>query len=299
MKHPNATTLFSLLSVFTVASLLSGCASQRKNPHLSQSPDIEISKKDFNKMTADAEQLWQKRNQKDSLLNFIRIEEELSRSNQQTREHLIELARAHYLLAEYHGDSDREKSKHWEEGANWAEKALTENPKFKQKIINEKLPPEQALSTLTTKDAEALYWFAVNLGRWASKQGLADILKYKDRVKKMIDRVQALSPNYFYGGIYRYYGVYYALIPGYTEEDLKNSRKNFETALKKYPEYFSNHVLYAQYYAAKVEDDVLFKKHLNFVVKGNPKNLLIKDAYPEQLMEQARAKRLLEQREER
>jgi hypothetical protein len=287
MKHSNATTLLLLLS-------LTACASQRVNPLLSQAADSALSKKDFLKKSHEADELWGNRNQQDSLLRFIELEEELSRSEFQTREHIVQLAHAHFILAEYMLDINRDKDAHWNQGANWAEKALTFNPAFKKKVVDEKVPTEQALSTLTAKDVEALYWYAGNLGRWASMQGLTQVLKYKERVKKMIDRVAELNSGFFYGAVYRYYGVYYALLPGYTDEDLKNSKRNFETALKKYPEYFSNHVLYAQAYASKIEDESLYKKHLNFVVKGNPKNFSYKEAYPEQLMEQARAKRLLE-----
>jgi len=295
MKHPNATTLLKLYSVLAAALLFSGCASARKNPLLSQAPDSAISKKDFLKKSHEADRLWNDRNESQSLSDFIRLEEELSRSRLQTKERLVRLARAHYIRAEYDLDGESARADEWDLGADWAEKALAENRCFRRKVVDRKMPPDQALSCLNARDADALYWFASNLGRWASKQGLSTILKYKDRVKKMIDRVRELSPNYLYGGIYRYYGVYYALIPGYTDENLKKSRKYFETALKKYPEYFSNHVLYAQYYAAKVGDDSLFKKHLSFVAKENPKNISLKDAYPEQLLEQNRAKLLLKE----
>ena len=108
----------------------------------------------------------------------------------------------------------------------------------------------------------------------------------------MIDRVAVLNPNYFFGAVYRYYGVYYALLPEFNEEDLKNSRKNFEKALKKSPDYFSNHFLYAEYYAKKIDDQVLFKKHLHAVLQGNPHHL--EGVYPEQILEQRRARKILE-----
>lgn len=281
MKHLYATNLLSFALAISFA--LSGCASQRINPLLSQSADVELTKKVFDQKNRRAIELWNLRYQKESLQSFIQAEEEIARSNFRNSEHPVLLAKAYYLMAEYHVDSVTEKAKYWETGANWAEKAI------EQKVL-----PNQTLARLTPKDAEALFWFASNLGRWASTQGLTQVLKYKDRVKKMIDRVAELQPTLSYGAVYRYYGVYYALLPGYTENDLKKSKAYFETALKKYPEYFSNHVLYAQYYASKMEDSTLYKKHLNFVVRGNPKLLSLKDVYPEQLLEQARAKKLLE-----
>jgi hypothetical protein len=295
MNHPKATTLLRIFTSVIILSLLNACATQRMNPHLSQTPDVTMGEKEFQKKTKRATLLWNKRYEQTSLVEFIALEEELSRTSRQNREQLVELSRAHFILAEYFLQEHGEQEKHWNDGASWAERALAENQAFRKKVVIGKIPADQVLSTLTRKDVDALYWFASNLGRWASRRGLGEILKYKDRVKKMLDRVRELDQNYFYAAVYRYYGVYYALLPGYTENDLKLSKRYFETALKKYPEYFSNHVLYAQYYASKIEDEALFQKHLNFVVKGNPK-FLAKESYPEQLLEQARAKKLLERK---
>lgn len=279
-------------SFFFIVIAVSSCASARMNPILSQEPDIVLKKEDLKALNQQANLLWASRHLKESLVAFIEIEENVSRSKSRTEEDLTRLARAYYLQGEYFSADLKTKIELWEKASNWAEKALTLNSAFKERILTQKVPTDQALDTLSKKDADALYWFAVALGKWASTQGLATKIKYKDRVKKMIDRVAILQPHYFYGAVYRFNGVYFASLPVFNQEDLKNSQANFEKALKRSPDYFANHVLFAEFYAKKVDDTALYKKHLEFVVNGNAKSL--KDVYSEQVLEQTRAAQLLE-----
>ena len=291
MRSPYATYLFVFATSIFSLFLLSSCATQRINPLLELNPketDISQEAVDSKKET----QLWNHRYQKPDLEEFLKLQEPRAKTANATREQMIKISRAHFLLAEYFDASSDEKQSHWEAGANWAEKALTLNPQFKARRVQQKIPSEQCLDTLKAKDGEALYWFAANLGEWAKSQGLNTILKYKDRVKKMIDRAQELAPHYLFGAIYRYYGAYYASIPGFNAEDLNNSKKNFEKAIRKYPEYFGNHVMYAQYYAAKVKDIALYKKQLKWTIQGNPKTL--REFYAEQFLDQEKAKKLLQ-----
>ena len=273
---------------FFLSFVLSACASNRTNPLLSQDPDINTSKTELTELSKTTVKLWAKRHERESLIQFISTNEKFAKSSLGTQNDAVLQARAYYILGEYFSLTNDEKSGNWENATNWAEKALTFNPKFKEALLKQKLPTDQALDVLTKKDIDALYWFAASLGRWVTTQGVSSELKYKDRIKKMIDSVAKLNPNYFYGAVYRYYGVYYGLLPQYKDADLENSRKNFEKAVKRFPEYFGNHVLYARYYAQKVGDIDLFKHQIEFVLKGNPHSL--KDFYPEQTLEQNRAK---------
>jgi tetratricopeptide (TPR) repeat protein len=277
---------------FILLLTLVSCASTRMNPLLSQDSDTSPPSMEITALSKNTPKLWLMRDHPESLFQFIGENEKVAKSSLGTQGHCILQARAYYLLGEYFSKTNEDRAVNWENASNWAEKALTFNADFKDALLKKKLPPELAIDVLTKKDVDALYWFAASLGRWVSTQGISSELKYKDRIKKMIDRVAKLSPNYLYGAVYRYYGVYYALLPEFEEEDLKNSRKNFEKAVKRFPEYFGNHVLYAQYYAKKIDDQALFKRQLEIVIKGNPH--LLKDFYPEQVLEQARAKSLLE-----
>ena len=276
---------------FAVIVLLTSCASTHVNPLLSQEPDTTLAKKEIKVLRKEANPLWEKRNEKISLFEFLVVGEKIARSSHGDEEDLIRMARASYLAGEYFSSTDQEKAHYFELSSNWSEAALARNIFFKERVLQHNLPADQALDTLNKKDAEALYWFSVALGKWAITQSLATQLKYKDRIKMMIDRVSTLRPHYFYGAVYRYNGVYYASLPGFGEDNLKKSKFNFEEALKKSPDYFANHTLYAELYAKKVDDQELRRKHLDFVVNGDPNGL--RDYYPEQMLEKERAKQIL------
>jgi tetratricopeptide (TPR) repeat protein len=236
--------------------------------------------------------LWDERNQRESLIQYIESQTKIIHSNTRASEDLVRYARAEIIMGDYFSPTDSEKATHWENAANWAETALTFNPEFRNAVLFEKRPTEMALQFLKRKEVDALYWYAISLERWAHLKGVSTELKYSDRIKKMIDRVAALQPNFLFGAVHRFYGMYYALRPGMNEEDLKQSRSHFERALHASSEYFANHVLFAEYYAKKVDNQALMKKHLEAAAKGNPKHL--KDDYPEQVLEQEHARTLLQ-----
>ncbi len=294
MKHTRATLLFIFRLYTCFAFIVSGCSTSHVNLILSQDLDPLIGKKDLLKMHKESASLWHSRNKREDLDAFIALEVKIAKQPSPPREDIIRLARAHHFLAEYLESSEEEKAKHFALGSDYAEKALIYNAKLKEKILVEKLPPEQALNECKHQDAEALYWYAINLEQWAEKQGLSTLLKYKERVKKMIDRVAELSPELHHGAVYRYYGIYYAQAPGFANGDTKKSKTSFDNAVGKYPEFFANHVLYAEHYATKMDDQALFKKQLTIVINGNPK--LLKEYLPEQTLEQEKAKRLLERK---
>ena len=274
---------------------ISSCTSVRVNPLLSQDPDTSLTKEAFLSQSLNSTHLWEDRLNPASILQMIHAEEKRLRSTFATHDEMVRLSRAHFFYADYHTQDWAEKTKHWEQGANWAEKALMTNPAFKTKVMTNHVPPEFALEVLTAKDADALYWFAENLGWWTERQGISIVLKYRNQVKKMMDRVAELSPQYLQGGVYRFYGIYYATSPGYTAEDLKRSKKNFEVAITKYPDFFSNHVQYAEHYAEKLDQQRLLSRQLKWVIQGNAKKL--KDFYPEQVLEQRRASQMLRKNE--
>ena len=292
MKHslPYFIIIFQLSLFLTL--LQTGCSSQRLNPLLSQAIDPKLSLSELKSIHKNLNELWKKRSEKTQLLEFIKVSQSITNEPSTSETDLSKLARALYILAEYLTPNPNESKVIFENAANYAEKALSLNPNFRTKIIQEHLPPEQALTVLTFNDSEPLYWLAVNLGKWASLDGVQTMLNYKVKVKKMIDRVAELNPDLLHGAVLRYYGVYYALLPEFTASDLSHSKSNFETGIKKYPEYFANHVLYAEYYATKVENQKLFTHELKQVIHGNPR--LIKEFIPEQILEQEKAKKLLE-----
>ena len=238
-----------------------------------------------------ASRLWAKRYDPGSLEAFTHVNESISRSPDATQNDLILEARAFLLLGEYFSRSPYEHQNNWHSATLWAEKALAFNSRFRELRMNKTTPLERTLDVLQANDAGALYWLAASLYAQVANSDSDSELETKALIKKMMDRVATLNPKYFYGAVYRFYGVYYALLPGAVGENLMKSRENFEVAIKYFPEFFENHVSYAQYYAAKAKDSALFKRELQLTIQTHA--YLKREIFPEQLLEQNQAKILL------
>jgi len=189
-----------------------------------------------------------------------------------------------------------EKKRLWEVGVAWGEKAMATNPEFKKRVIDNGEKIEDVLKYLTKNEIESIYWTASNLGKWGKNSGIATVLKYKTRIKNMINRVGELDSNFFHGAFNRYWGAYYAVAPSFAGGDMDKSIENFRKSIKIEPNYLGNYVLVASYWAVKKGDKKLFKDELNKVLKMNP--LKLKVVGPENILEQRKAKKLLENMEE-
>ena len=115
---------------------------------------------------------------------------------------------------------------------------------------------EEAIQVVGKEGLPAMYWYAVNLGKWSRAKGIAALLGNKDRVKGVLERVLALDETFFYGAPHRYFGVYWSLLP--VGRDLDKSKQHFERSLAIAPNYVGTKVLMAESYAVKKQDRALF-----------------------------------------
>jgi hypothetical protein len=96
-----------------------------------------------------------------------------------------------------------------------------------------------------------------------------------------------LDPDYNYGGVYRFFGGYYALVPSITgEQDPVKSKEMFDKGVASAPYYLETKVLYAEAYCthSKVKNVELFRQLLNEVINADI------SAYPDILPENENAK---------
>ncbi len=280
-----------------LALALTGCASNRVNPLLSQEIDFQLSASQYQKSLRELDQLWQKRDQLESVQKLIEQSQKILRSKHAQRAFYTRLSHAYFIQAEYFDLPENEKKTSYEAGANAAEYALTFNSEFKERLILRKQPTEVALKSLKRDDADALYWHAVNLGRWATSQGLSTSVKNKDRIKRMLDWISKNKPSLHWGGVDRYYGTYFALAPGMSQSDLKLSERHFQSAIKKFPNYLGNYYYFLKYYGAKVEDPKIISWVENKTRKILSKKGLSAEAdfAPEQKLESLRLEKLFEE----
>lgn len=207
------------------------------------------------------------------------------------------LSRAYYFKAEYEDDKEK-KLAIYDKGAKAGESALNTVEKFAAAQKNKKEEAE-AVKSIGKENIDALYWTAANVARWAKFASFTQKLSVKARIRYLWDRVMELQPDYFYGGVYRFFGGYYALVPTITgENDPNKSKEMFEKCLSIAPDYLETKVLYAEAYCThpKIKDQAMFEKFLNEVIGADV--MMNKEIVPENKIAVEKAKKLLAQKKE-
>jgi hypothetical protein len=246
-------------------------------------------------ITKEAMSAWKGRLSQDSLKLALENFSKLHAADPSNLENLIYLTRGYYFLADSHMDDIEEKKKTYEKAASFGEKAMATNGAFKKSVSSGKTV-EESLGTLTSKEVPAIYWTAASLGKWAKASGIAAALKYKTRIKAMIERVEKLQPDYFFAAPSRYWGGFFAVAPSFAGGDLNKSKQQFEKSLKLAPEYQGTKVLMADVYFTKKGDKASFQKVLKEVLSSNFDNH--PEIGPENALEKKKDEKLLKNMDE-
>lgn len=180
----------------------------------------------------------------------------------------LKLAYGYYFLANAHAKWDEDPEDQMRalflKGVETAERAIKlQSPEFAAKIKGGASWGE-AVTSVPKEGIAGLYWYATNLGKWGLLDGITTILAHKDDIYKTMDHVRGLDENFFHGAAHRYFGVYWAKLP--FGKDLKKSRMHFEKSIELAPNYLETKVLFAEHWAARSDDEALFKKLLNEVI---------------------------------
>jgi hypothetical protein len=286
----------NLIVLSLMATLFTGCATSRIEGWKRLIGGKVTSKKELRAELKKAKRHWRKRDQKAELKTALKSFEVVANSSDQPYEAMKYLTRGYYLLADGHTEEMEEKKKLWEVGIAWGEKAMATNSEFKKRVVDNGEKIEDTLKYLTKSEIGAIYWTASNLGKWGKNSGIVTVLKYKTRIKNMINRVGELDKNFFYGAFNRYWGAYYAVAPGFAGGDMNKSWDNFQAAIKIEKNYLGNYVLVADYWAKKKGDKKLFQDQLKKALNGNVN--AIPALKPENTIEKRKAKKLLSQMDE-
>ena len=215
-----------------------------------------------------AEAAWAQRGERAALDKAIALWEAEVASNPGHASTWARLARAYYLLADGHlrtrGPKDEQYLGAFEKGTAAGERSLAaQSPEFKARVVQEE-KVEDAIRVVGRDGIPAMYWYAVNLGKWSRAKGIAALLGNKDRVRGVVSRVLELDETFFYGAPHRYFGAYWSLLP--IGRDLDKSRQHFERSLTIAPAYAGTKVLMAETYAVKKQDRALYVRLLEEVL---------------------------------
>lgn len=243
-------------------------------------------------LKVDALRLWQKRDVKESLAEAITKFEQLHKTTPTDTEILVYLTRAHFIMGDSHTSNKDDKLTQFEKAFTYGDKALATNVEYSARLKKGE-EVDYAVKALAASEVPQMYWTAASIGKYARTKGIFASMKYKRKILALISQVEEKQAAYFYGAVYRYWGSYYAVIPGIAGKDLKKSKKNFEKSLAMAPEYLGTKVLMAETYLVEEEDEKEFKKVLNEVM-ADSSNDNHPEIGPENRMEKIKAKKLLE-----
>ncbi|MBA2405985.1 MAG: hypothetical protein H0V66_14515 [Bdellovibrionales bacterium] len=273
-----------LLCLFIMA-----CAS-RDSGWDKKTATVSMSSTEATNLIKEALGLWEGRVEQTKLQSSLAIFERLHAANPADLQTLVYLTRGYYFLADSHLQDIEQKKKNYETAASYGEKAMATNREFKESVQAGK-SVEESLGTLTRTEVPTIYWTAASLGKWAKATGIAAALKYKTRIKAMVETVERLQPDYFYGAPARYWGGFYSVAPSFAGGDMKKSKTQFEKSLKMAPEYQGTKVLMAEVYYTKEGRKKEFEQTLKEVLASKFDNH--PEIGPENALEKKKAEKLL------
>jgi len=253
---------------------------------------------DVSALSAEADAAWEKRDASAELDKAVAAWEKMQAASPNDAGILLKLSRGYYLQGDHlRVDGKKEEALAiFEKGVLAGEQGMmASSDAFANRVkAGEKVA--DAVSSMPKAAQPTIYWYAVNLGKFASLKGFSTLLFYKDRIFNVMKQVMALDETYFYGAPHRYFGAYYAKAPGFAGGDMNKAKEHFEKAMAMFPDYLGTRVTYAAFFAIKEEDEELFDELLNGVVNGDPTK--IPGVEPEQRFEQYKAKKLIEQKDD-
>lgn len=249
--------------------------------------------------TAEGDAAWAQRGEEARLVEAI-TKWEAAFEKTPSAELAAKLSRGHYLLGDgYYALANKaeERDAEYQKGLDWATRSLKlAAPEF-AKAMTEGKKHADAITLAPKEAVPAMYWYATNLGKWASSKGFATRLRYKDDIKATMLHVKALDEGYFYAAPWRYFGSFEAVTAGLAGGSLEKSEENFKKAVELAPNYLGSKVLWADYLCTKKQDKATYRKLLEEVLAADAS--VDPAIEPENKIEQAKAKKLLAEIEEK
>ncbi len=274
------------------AALL-GCAGRQSTIGTSPSPQVEGTAELAGEGVAqdvrlEADSLWALRGDPGAARQALAAYERASASGRADMALLSRLSRAYYLVANYVEEETARKDSLFLKGVEAAEQAMALHPGFHRVFLATK-DEKMAVKELGPGHLDAIYWYAANLGKWASNKSLMVRLGNKSKLEAFNQRVLDIDETYFHGAPHRFFGALPTKVPG---GDMKLAKSHFEKALAIAPDYFGTRTLYAEFYATKAREKQTFVEQLDYVLNA-PLNAL-PEVEPENRYEQEYARKLKE-----
>ena len=149
-----------------------------------------------------------------------------------------------------------------------------------------------ALSIAPKELVPGMYWWATNKLWYLNNKPAIERVNHRELLEIIMHRIISIEPDYFYGGPYRFFGIFYSRIPGV---EITQSKSYFEKATSSHPDYLGNKVQFSEFYHQKAENRNLFHNQLQSIINIDP--TINPEIMPENIFYQKRAVHLLNQEE--
>jgi hypothetical protein len=275
-----------LVAAFVLAAALMGCGK-----HVDTSlPAGQGTGGSQEQALADAQKLWDERNDEAKLTAALAAYDAIHAADPHDRTALERLTRGWYFYGDAFTDDKDTKVERWGKSIAFGNQCLALNKDYSDRLA-QGAKEKDAAAAATKDDVPCLYWTSTALGKWAKAQSLSLTLKNLPTVKAYMTKVEELDPTFFHFGPARYWGAYYSALPSFAGKDLDKSKQYLQASIDGEPNYFATHVIRAEYWAVEAGDRKQFEDDLNWVLSADPHAL--PSAYPENVKEQEKAKKLL------
>lgn len=271
---------------FLIISLIIGC-----QPDIQVAPDDALVE-NIAYIKKQVLENWEKRSdKKNALVSIFFLEKAVTLEPNNTLLKLL-LSRAYCFQGNYIESTPALKDSLFLKGAQIALHIVYESAGYNQGM-NQTAGDSitrimQAIAQVEKEYIDALYWCGANFSRYYSLQPVRKRVENSELIAALMHRVFALDPDYFYGGPNRFFGVYYARLPGVP---LKQAEVYFQQAIDTFPNFLGTYVQRAEFLYTKTGDREKFRNDLLFVINADP--AMLPEAMPENLFEQQLAKNLL------
>ena len=178
---------------------------------------------------------------------------------------LVTQGYAGYALAFVEDEYPKKAKMFYNRAKDYGMRALKQKKAFRQTVEGKLEDFEAALKKFNIKDVPALFWTANSWGNWINlSRDSPSAIVQMGRVELMMKRILELDESYFYGGVHMFYSVYYGGRSRMFGGNPEKAKRHFDKFIKlSEGKFMIGKVLFAQYYAVQMQDDVLFKRLLN------------------------------------
>ncbi len=155
----------------------------------------------------------------------------------------------------------------FEKSKNYAFECLLLVPEFRALMETTKNRVDKDAVALVPKPyASVLLLMASAWGRSAQLRGTFAEMADHPKLVVLARRALELDETVQFAGPHRFFGAYYAALPGIAGGDMKKSRTHFDRAIELAPQFLDNHVMLASDWALEEGDRDLARREIEFVL---------------------------------